>query len=64
MKIIDSKILIADEGMRLTDGEVYAKALQLPECRSTEEFTEITEAEYIEIKKAREEAEIPTMLPE
>ena len=54
MKVIDSKILIADEGMRLTDGEVYAEALQLPENRVAEEFSEITEAEYIEIKKAKE----------
>ena len=54
MKVIDSKILIADDGMRLTDGEVYAEILQLPECRSVEEFSEITEAEYIEIEKAKE----------
>ena len=54
MKIINSKILVADEGMRLTDGEVYAEALQLPENRVAEEFSEITEAEYIEIKKAKE----------
>ena len=40
--------------MRLTDGEIYAKTILLPENRSAEEFSEITEAEYIEIEKAKE----------
>lgn len=55
MKVIDSKILIADDGMRLTDGKLYAEILQLPENRTPEEFSEITEAEYTEIVKAEEE---------
>lgn len=54
MIIENIKVLKADEGMRLTDGEIYAKTILLPENRSTEEFSEITEAEYIEIKKAKE----------
>jgi hypothetical protein len=54
MIIENIKVLKADEGMRLTDGEIYAKTILLPENRSAEEFSEITEAEYIEIKKAKE----------
>ena len=55
MIIENIKVLKADEGMRLTDGEIYAKTILLPENRSAEEFTEITEAEYNEIVKAEEE---------
>lgn len=55
MKEINIKGLVADEGMRLTDGKNYAKTVLLPEGRTAEEFTEITEAEYTEIVKAEEE---------
>lgn len=54
MIIENIKILKADEGMRLTDGEIYAKTVLLPEGRSAEEFSEITEEEYEEIEKAKE----------
>ena len=64
MIIENIKVLKADEGMRLTDGKVYAKALLLPEGRTADEFSEITEEEYIEIEKARKESGIPTILPE
>ena len=57
MIIENIKVLKADEGMRLTDGEIYAKTILLPENRSAEEFTEITEAEYIEIEKAKEQGD-------
>lgn len=55
MIIENIKVLKADEGMRLTDGEIYAKTVLLPEGRTAEEFSEITEAEYNEIVKAEEE---------
>lgn len=55
MIIENIKVLKADEGMRLTDGEIYAKTILLPENRSAEEFTEITEAEYEKIEKAKEQ---------
>lgn len=64
MIIENIKVLKADEGMRLTDGEIYAKTILLPENRSADEFSEITEEEYIEIEKAKEEAEMSSMLPE
>lgn len=55
MIIENIKVLKADEGMRLTDGEIYAKTVLLPEGRTADEFTEITEEEYTEIVKAEEE---------
>ena len=55
MIIENIKVLKAEEGFRLTDGEIYAKVILLPEDRTAEEFTEITEAEYEEIMKAEEE---------
>lgn len=55
MIIENIKVLKADEGMRLTDGEIYAKTILLPENRSAEEFSEITETEYQNIIKETEE---------
>lgn len=55
MIIENIKVLKADEGMRLTDGEIYAKTVLLPEGRTADEFTEITEEEYNKIIKAEEE---------
>lgn len=56
--IIDTiKVLKADEGMRLTDGEIYAKTVLLPEGRTAEEFSEITEETYEEIMKEQEESQ-------
>lgn len=49
-------ILFADEGMVLTDGESYGTTVVLAEGRTSEEFHEITEAEYEEIK-AKENVE-------
>lgn len=47
--------LYADEGMILTDGEVFGTTIQLAEGKSSEKFYEITEEEYEEILKAEEE---------
>lgn len=44
MKIL--KTIYADEGMILTDGEVYGKQILLAEDVSEADFHEITEAEY------------------
>ncbi len=50
--IIDTiKVLKAEEGMRLTDGDVIAKVVLLPENRTEDEFTEITQAEAEEKMK-------------
>lgn len=45
-------ILIADEGMVLTDGEVYGKTIYLADSANVEDYHEITQAEYEEIEKA------------
>lgn len=54
MKISMRTVLHADEGMVLTDGEVYGRTIMLGDGRSAEEFHEITEAEYEEITKRNE----------
>lgn len=42
-------ILTADEGMYLTNGETYGKTVVLPESADTNDWYEITEAEYEKI---------------
>ena len=53
MKIL--KTIYADEGMILTDGEVYGKQILLAEDVSEADFREITEAEYEAILTEQEE---------
>lgn len=50
------KVLYADEGMVLTNGEVYGKIIYLAEGAEESSYAEITEAEYEEILKKQEEA--------
>ena len=45
MKIKTIQVIEADNGKMLTDGEIIASAVMLPECRDIEEFKEITLAE-------------------
>ena len=42
-------ILTANDGMVLTDGEVYGKEIYLADGASTDAFHEITDAEYEKI---------------
>lgn len=42
---ITQKILTADEGMYLTDGEIYCKTVVLPLGADDTEWREVTEAE-------------------
>ena len=48
-------ILYADEGMIITDGEIYGEAIFVAEGQSEDVFSEITKEEYDEI--LRKEAE-------
>lgn len=49
-------LIIADDGKWLTDdGKNFVKATDLGEGRTSDEFTEITDAEYQEVKKKQEE---------
>ena len=48
---INTTVLIADEGKILTDGVVYGRTIYLAKNRSPEEFHEISEAEYNEIRE-------------
>lgn len=58
MKIGTIKVITAEEGYRLTDGKIYAKTILLPEGRTADEFTEITDAAYEEIVKEQEKSSI------
>lgn len=49
MRIETMRILMADEGKILTDGNAYFKHAILGKGRSEDEFHEITETEYEEI---------------
>ena len=44
-KTITQRILTADEGMYLTDGETYGKTVVLPMSADPNEWREVTEAE-------------------
>lgn len=47
-------VLYADEGMVLTDGEIYGKQIHLADPIQEYSFREITEAEYKQILAAQE----------
>ena len=46
MKLKIRKVLYADEGKVLTDGEIYGKIIYLAEGLDESSFHEITDAEY------------------
>lgn len=58
MKTFTRTVLIADEGKMLTDGETYAKSVELGDWDKAENYREITTEEYDEIQaKLEEESE-------
>ena len=54
--IVTRVVISADEGKMLTNGEIYGKSIYLAEDVSVDDFYEISEDEYHEIMKEREEA--------
>lgn len=53
-------IIYADDGMVLTNGEIYGTEIYLAEGASEKDWHEITQAEYEEIEKAQLEKALPT----
>lgn len=53
--MIVRKVLYADEGKVLTNGETYGVVIYLAEGQDENTYHEITTAEYNEIIKAQEE---------
>lgn len=53
-KTITQRILTAEEGMHLTDGETYGKTVVLPADADYSAWHEITDAEYAEIVAEQE----------
>lgn len=49
------KVIYADEGKILTNGETFGRIIYLAEGVSETDFHEITEAEYEEIMRKKEE---------
>jgi len=50
VQTVTVNVIKADEGKILTDGTVYGRVIYLGANRTAEEFHEITESEYNEIK--------------
>lgn len=50
--------LLASEGMILTDGYIYSERIYLGCNDSAENYHEITDEEYAEILRTKEEAEL------
>ena len=55
MEKITQIILTADEGMYLTNGDVYVKEIRLPETADENLWHEITEEEYSAILETETE---------
>ncbi len=51
---MERQILIANDGMVLTNGEIYGKEIYLADGMSADMFHEITQAEYEELMAQKE----------
>ena len=56
-KIVEQRILTADEGMYLTDGETYGKTVVLPADADHTVWQEISEEEKLQLEQAAEQEE-------
>lgn len=54
---MERQILIANDGMVLTNGEIYGKEIYLADGMSADMFHEITQAEYDELM-AQDETDV------
>lgn len=54
---MERQVLIANDGMVLTNGEIYGKEIYLADGMSADMFHEITQAKYDEIM-AQEETDV------
>lgn len=50
-ELITQRVLTADEGMYLTDGETYGKTVVLPVDADADLWYEITEAEVLQLQE-------------
>lgn len=50
------KVITADDGLILTNGEIYGRVIFLADGQSAEDFHEITDEAYKEIMKDQEES--------
>jgi hypothetical protein len=55
MKFISERVIEADEGMMLTDGNIYALSVRLGDWDKAENWREIPKAEYDAILAQQEE---------
>ena len=55
MKKFTRTVIVAEEGMMLTDGETYAQSIELGDWDKAENYHEITTEEYDEIMSKNEE---------
>lgn len=57
VEIVEQRVLTADEGMTLTNGETFGKTVVLPTSADAEEWREITdeEAERLQAKAVESE---------
>ena len=46
MKFISERVIEADEGMMLTNGEIYASSVRLGDWDSADNWHEVTKEEY------------------
>lgn len=53
-QIVEQRVLTADEGMYLTNGETYGKTVVLPADADHSVWHEITDAQYAEILAEQE----------